>query len=288
MHPDFEHLVRSAKSAGFKVRTGTNGSLVDEKMAWMLRDSGVDYLWYSLDTYPFAEHLRHRGFSHLRERMEWGLECLRRYKVNFFAQTVLSRVLPWKNGLPDITGHMEYYRREYGFRRFVFSYPMHQVGKSEHLAREGGDAVNFNREELHAMLRHLLDLKSTASGRDIVNPRLSLRVQLKELEGRRLGLECRAGRDIFFLAEDGKTLRPCYHLSEEIVDHLDGKPLLSDSRFRNCTACKDQCFRDPSLLYEATRDPVRFSREMLSNPETMRDLACDAWDLIRTRGYTHG
>jgi len=287
MHPGFGRLVSAAKSAGFKVRTGTNGSLLNEKMACMLRDCGVDHLWYSLDTYPFEEHLRHRGFLHLRERMEWGLECLRRYKVNFFAQTVLSRVLPWKNGLPDIAGHMDYYRREYGFRRFVFSYPMHEAGKSEHLAREGGDAVSFNGAELHAMLRHLLDLKSTPSGRNIVNPRLSLRVQLKELEGRRLGLECRAGRDIFFLGEDGQTLRPCYHLSEEVVDRLDGKPLLRDTRFRNCMACKDQCFRDPSLLYEAARDPARFTQEMLGRPETAMDLTRDAWDLIRTRGYTH-
>ncbi len=287
MHPDFARLVQAAKSGGFKVRTGTNGSLLDEKTAWMLRDCGVDHLWYSLDTFPFEDHLRHRGFSRFRERMEWGLECLRRYKVNFFAQTVLSRVLPWRNGLPDITGHMDYYRREYGFRRFVFSYPMHQAGKSEHLAREGGDAVNFSGEELHAMLLHLLELKSTPSGRGIVNPRVSLRVQLRELEGRRMDLECRAGRDIFFLGGDGRTLRPCYHLADEIVDSLDGKPLLSDGRFRSCTACKDQCFRDPSLLYEAARDPARFSGEMLKNPETAMDLARDAWDLIRTRGYTH-
>jgi MoaA/NifB/PqqE/SkfB family radical SAM enzyme len=290
LHPDFVRLVREAKAAGFSVRTGTNGSMLDEERVRLLAEARVDYLWYSLDTFPFEDHLRHRGFSHIRARMEQGLEHLRRHRVNVFAQTVLSRVLPWKGGLPDLRGHMAYYRRAFGFGRFVFSYPMHQEGDSNHLAREGGDAVDFTRAELAAMIRHLLELKALPEGRDIVNPRLSLRAQLRELEGASPGdppgrVECRAGRDIFFLGEDEETLRPCYHLSSTVVDRLDGAALRPDNRFRDCTACRDQCFRDPSLVYEAARAPWRFSRRTFATATDRGDLARDAWDFVRHGGY---
>jgi|GEM_PF-2649900 len=304
LHPKFLPFVRAAKAAGFSVRTGTNGSMLDEARVRELAQAGVDYMWYSLDTFPFDQHLRHRGFEHLKTRMEQGIESLHRHKVNVFAQTVLSRVLPWVDGHPDLAGHMAYYRGM-GFTRFVFSYPMHQepaAGESRHLAREGGDAVNFTRTELIGMIRHLLSVKDTPAGRDIVNPRLSLRAQLRELElagpvgegGRETaagaralssGIECRAGRDIFFLGEDETTLRPCYHLADTVVDTLDGSPLKPDNRFRNCTACRDQCFRDPSMVYEAARAPHRLARSLFAHRETFGDLTADARDFIRHGGY---
>jgi organic radical activating enzyme len=288
LHPKFLSFVRAAKSAGFSVRTGTNGSMLDEDRVRQLAEAGVDYMWYSLDAFPFEEHLRHRGLLHLRDRMMRGIELLHRHRVNVFAQTVLSRVLPWKDGQPDIAGHIDYYRREFGFRRFVFSYPMHQEpaeGESTHLAREGGDAVNFTRTELAGMIRHLLYVKGRPEGHGIVNPRLSLRAQLRELEGGNSGVECRAGRDIFFLGDDERTLRPCYHLAGTVVDTLDGSPLKADGRFRNCTACRDQCFRDPSLFYEAARAPLRLSRSLFAHRSSLGDLAADAGDLIRHGGY---
>jgi hypothetical protein len=288
LHPQFIPFVRAAKAAGFSVRTGTNGSMLDEHRVRELAAAGVDYMWYSLDTFPFEHHLKHRGFLHLRARMEEGIALLHRHKVNVFAQTVLSRVLPFRDGQPDLAGHMAYYRT-FGFKRFVFSYPMHQertAGESTHLAREGGDAVNFTRGELAGMIRHLLAVKATPAGRDIVNPRLSLRAQLRELENPSAsGIECRAGRDIFFLGEDERSLRPCYHLADTVVDQLDGSPLKADNRFRGCTACRDQCFRDPSLVYEAARAPLRLSRALFTHAETFSDLAADARDLIRHGGY---
>lgn len=295
LHPKFIPFVRAAKAAGFSVRTGTNGSMLDEDRVRGLAEAGVDYMWYSLDAFPFEAHLRHRGFLHLQARMAEGIALLHRHKVNVFAQTVLSRVMPWKDGAPDVAGHMAYYRREFGFKRFVFSYPMHQESaaggdgadgaSTNHLAREGGDAVDFSREELAGMIRHLLDVKAGPLGRDIVNPRLSLRAQLRELEGRPSGIECRAGRDIFFLGDDEETLRPCYHLSGTVVDRLDGGPLAADDRFRNCTACRDQCFRDPSLVYEAIRSPLRLAGGLLGRRGTLSDLAGDARDVIRHGGY---
>jgi MoaA/NifB/PqqE/SkfB family radical SAM enzyme len=290
LHPEFVPLVRAAKAAGFSVRTGTNGSMLDEERVRLLAEARVDYLWYSLDTFPFVDHLKHRGFVHIRARMEQGLESLRRHRVNAFAQTVLSRVLPFAEGKPDLAGHIDYYRREFGFQRFVFSYPMHHEGDSNHLAREGGEAVDFTRSELAGMIRHVLELKSLPEGRGIVNPRLSLRAQLRELEGGRGGagpVECRAGRDLFFLGEDETTLRPCYHLSETVVDHLDGSPLKPENRFRTCTSCRDQCFRDPSLLYEAAREPMRFASRVLASGEARGDLARDAWDFLKHGGYAH-
>ena len=118
--------MRSAKRFGFQVRTGTNGSMLDEKLIDDLAESGVDYLWYSLDTFPFDKHLGHRGLTALKDKMLAGIQLLRDRRVNFFGQTVVSRILPLADGLPDLRGHMDHYRNEIGIDRFVFSYPMHR------------------------------------------------------------------------------------------------------------------------------------------------------------------
>lgn len=294
LHPGFRDLVRSAKRAGFQVRTGTNGSLLDARMADDLAESGVDYLWYSLDTFPFAEHLKHRGFAALEDKMRAGIRLLRERKINFFGQTVISRVLPTADGLPDLEGHLAYYLREFGIRRFVFSYPMHRPESDghrpgtdgAHLATLGSDSVAFSADELGRIYGLLDRLKSRFPG-SIVNPRLSIRQQIRELQGAVSRLGCHAGRDIFFLGPDQASLRPCYHLAGEVVDRLDGSGLKADDRYLSCRACRDQCFRDPSVAYAAATRPVQFLRQAWAEPGFLAAAGRDLRDLVAHGGYRH-
>lgn len=296
LHPRFRDLVASAKAAGFQVRTGTNGSILDEDLVKSLKDSGIDYLWYSLDTYPFDKHLEHRGFLALRDKMWRGLALLHRHGVNFFGQTVISRILPDSGGLPDMEGHLDYYRREMGIRRFVFSYPMHrpETAGPAHLATLGGSAVDFTKTELLALFDRLLRLKSRLArdsrkegkgGSSIVNPYVSILQQMRELEGAQDRIGCHAGRDIFFLGPDQRSLRPCYHHSGKVVDRLDGKPLKPDRGYLGCRDCRDQCFRDPSVAYAAATRPWDFLRQAWEEPRFLGMALRDARDLVMNRGY---
>jgi MoaA/NifB/PqqE/SkfB family radical SAM enzyme len=289
LHPRFRDLVRGAKRFGFQVRTGTNGSMLDEKLIDHLLESGVDYLWYSLDTFPFDKHQEHRGFTALQDRMRAGIALLREKGVNFFGQTVISRILPMADGLPDLEGHMEYYRKDLGIDRFVFSYPMHRPDEGgAHLATLGGDAVSFSKPELLRIFSLLLRLKAGKRGGAIVNPYVSIHQQMRELEGGSDRIGCHAGKDIFFLGPDQASLRPCYHFSERTVDKLDGKPLKADDSYRGCRDCRDQCFRDPSVAYAAATRPWDVIRQAWDDPALVGMAFKDIRNLIANHGYRHG
>lgn len=298
MHPRFFEFVRRAKAAGFSVRTGTNGSLLDPKRIREIAECGIDFMWYSLDTFPFDAHLRHRGFLSREKQMREGLHELVSRGVNVFGQTVLSRVLPLGgDGLPDIEGQMRHYREEFGLRRFVFSYPMHRPDTGEnkdhhHLATEGGEAVTYTRDELLKVMRKLLAVKQSADASAprqavIVNPYLGLMQQIRELEGRDTHLPCMAGQDIFYLGHDEATLRPCYHHSETVIDALDDKPLQPAPRFANCRDCRDQCFRDPSLMFGAMHAPKATLKQVWQDPIFAEYAMRDLGNIARHRGYRH-
>lgn len=297
LHPDFGLLVAGAKAQGFQIRTGTNGSLLDAEKIGILKRSGVDFLWYSLDTFPFEKHLEHRGFTALERRMREGIRLLLENRINFFGQTVLSRILPQKDGLPDIEGHMDYYRREFGIRRFVFSYPMHRPegaasgegGEEDvtHLATLGSEAVAFSSDELKAIFARVMEVKKRRRDLVIVNPYVSLWQRLRETEGKESGIGCHAGRDIFFLHRDEESLSPCYHFSTRVVDRLDGKPLKAERSYLDCRSCNDQCFRDPSVLYAAANRPISLLKQAVREPAFALHLARDLTAALQNRGYRH-
>lgn len=289
LHPRFSEFVRAAHLAGFKIRTGTNGSLLDEARIELLATCGVDFLWYSLDTYPYSAHLEHRGFTSRAQAMSDGLKALVARGINVFGQSVLSRVLPLNaDGLPDLAGHVDYYHRNFGLKRFVFSYPMHRPdGAHHHLATEGGSAVDYTRAELLRVLRQVLALKDKKGPTAIVNPYLGLLQQIRELEGRETHMPCLAGQEIFFLGPDESTLRTCYHHSDHVVDHLDGRPLKATQAFKDCRDCRDQCFRDPSLMYAAANHPADMLRQGWRDPAFVEHAMRDIRDALRHRGYRH-
>ncbi len=288
MHPEFIEIIGEAKRQGFQIRTGTNGSFLDEGSVERIRATGLDFLWYSLDTFPFAKHLEHRGFLDKREKMEKGLRLLCGSGINFFGQTVISRVIPERDGLPDLEAHMDYYAEEFGIHRFVFSYPMHRPETDDaalHLATIGSSAVRYSPSELETIFHRVIELKRRRKDLVIVNPYLSLKQQMEETRTGMSGMGCYAGSDIFFLGEDQDTLRPCYRFSGTIVDRLDTNPLKSDDSYLSCTECRDQCFRDPSIAYAISRRPLRTIASLLKNPSNLHYSLLDAWNLVKHKAY---
>ncbi len=284
----FIDIITRAKKLGFQVRTGTNGSMLNEDMVKKIKDSGLDFLWYSLDTYPYIDHLTHRGFEKAQNKMEKGIELLHKYNVNFFGQTVISKVLPTNQGLPDLEGHIKYYKAVFGIRKFVFSYPMYRPYSSQnqkHLATLGSNSVNFTTAELISSLRKIMWLKKNYTDVTIINPYLSLFQQIEELKGAKTKIGCYAGNSIFFMGEDQTTLRPCYTFSDDIIDNIDNKPLKASKKYRDCSSCMDQCFRDPSIVYSVLDNPQKFMMNLINSRTSLSYSLMDLWDVVSHKGY---
>ncbi len=288
MHPMIKEFIWAAKKSGFTVNTGTNGSLINEELAKFLSNVDVDYLWLSLDSYPLEAHLEHRGFIHIRNKFERSIELLKQYRINFFGQTVISHVIPKKNGLPDIEEHIDYYLSNFGIHRFVFSYPMFRPEpdiESAHLATIGADSVSFAESDLVAVYNKLLEIKARRKDVQIVNPYLSLYNQIQELNHQPDIFPCFAGRDIFFLGDDQTSLRPCYFYSDRQVDVINNEHLVEDDSYQACRNCQDECFRDPSIIYFVQHNPGKFFKNVFKRPNALNYTVRDLSDIIKSRRY---
>lgn len=282
-------LIKKAKAKGFQIRTGTNGSLLNEDKIKSLIDSGLDYLWFSIDTFPFDKHCIHRGLQSYQKNMEKSLALLIQNKVNVFGQTVISRIIPSHQGIPDLRSHLKYYRENFDLKRFIFSYPMQrELGDSlegQHLATAGSYSVSYTKAELLEIFRSILMLKKSEKQSVILNPYLSLLQQIDELQGIQNSSGCYAGKSIFFLGEDQSTLRPCYFYASEVVDQVNSQKLKSTDKYIDCSSCRDQCFRDPSIIYSIQDKPGQFLWHMLKNPQKIKYGFLDLFHVAKTRGY---
>lgn len=288
MHPNIIEFIQLAKEWNFKVQTGTNGSLLDEKTVKFLSEIKIDYFWLSLDTFPLDRHLKHRGIVRLKEKFIQGIKLLHEYKINFFGQTVISHELPKKNGTPDIEGHIDYYKNEFGITRFIFSYPMHRSVddlENVHLATSGSDNVLFSKNELQQVYREIIALKFRRKDVQIINPFISLLQRQNELNGAHNQFGCYAGRDIFFLGNDQATLRPCYFYADDIIDTIEEKPLKINSSYESCTACQDECFRDPSAIYHLKHRPFHLLKSIISDKKLSYYIIHDIRNVLKYGMY---
>lgn len=213
---------------------------------------------------------------------------MQRYEINFFCQTVISHVLPKKNGLPDIEGHIDYYKHEHNIKKFVFSYPMIRNASTNgdtHFATIGSNEILFEPSLLQETYEHIIRIKQRRKDVQIVNPYLSLWQQISQLNGRLVNFGCSAGQDIFYLGSDQITLRPCYYYSNRAIDVIDERPLKTDPGYQDCNECQDQCFRDPSIAYQALNSPFKLLQKLIRNPKLFSYSLNDLWDIIKYEQY---
>jgi len=286
MHPMLMEFISLAKKAGFSVQTGTNGSLIDEQTAKFLHDIKVDYLWLSLDTFPIEKHLQHRGFLKIKHKFINGISLLQKYRVNFFGQTVISHLLPKKNGRLDLEGHVDYYKNNFGINRFLFSYPMHRPNSDNgHLAATDSANIDFSIEELTGIYNSLIELKQRRKNVQIINPLVSLWNQIQELKRTENYFGCYAGRDIFFLGKDEISLHPCYYFSDQIVGKINDNSFKNNKNYESCTACQDECFRDSSIIYAIKHHPLRMMKNLISDKQLFQYALSDIRDIIKNGMY---
>jgi radical SAM protein with 4Fe4S-binding SPASM domain len=88
--PDFPELARHAAKRGLRVTVSTNATLLDEKMAAVLKDVGVTYVGISLDGRP-ETHDYFRGVSGAYERTINGIRAARKAGLKVGLRLTLTR-----------------------------------------------------------------------------------------------------------------------------------------------------------------------------------------------------
>lgn len=92
LSPSFFHIARHAKKNGMDVALSSNGSLIDEKMAKKIADSGVDCVNISLDSTDPQKHDKFRNFPGAFKKAISAIKFLKKYKVKVKIVSVLSRL----------------------------------------------------------------------------------------------------------------------------------------------------------------------------------------------------
>lgn len=89
IHPHFFPVVAEARKRGMFVAVATNGTMIDEKMAQRLRDSGIGYVEISLDSTQPGLHDEFRGVVGSWKRTIEGIEnCVQVGLYTVIATTV--------------------------------------------------------------------------------------------------------------------------------------------------------------------------------------------------------
>jgi MoaA/NifB/PqqE/SkfB family radical SAM enzyme len=88
---DFEAIVQAIDPDRFYITTDTNGWLMSEKMAYHLKDIGVDKVQFSIDNLYDGEHdlFRHKPGSHARALA--GIRYCKEAGLNVIVQTVVEK-----------------------------------------------------------------------------------------------------------------------------------------------------------------------------------------------------
>jgi radical SAM protein with 4Fe4S-binding SPASM domain len=99
--PDFFELLEFAVSLNLKVSLSTNGTLIDDRVAALLKDKGVGYVGVSLDGAE-GTHDAFRGAKNAFAGAMAGIEALKNKKVRTGLRFTMARPL-----LPELTDVMK-------------------------------------------------------------------------------------------------------------------------------------------------------------------------------------
>ncbi|RMH05710.1 MAG: radical SAM protein [Nitrospirae bacterium] len=98
VRPDILEIVRHAVAQGFMVVLGTNGMLIDDRMAKTLVDIGVMGVGISIDSLDPSKHDAFRGVAGAWKAAVAGIEACKRhglqFQIHFSAQPMNYRELP--------------------------------------------------------------------------------------------------------------------------------------------------------------------------------------------------
>ncbi|MBC8492543.1 MAG: radical SAM protein, partial [Chloroflexi bacterium] len=98
LYPYLIRVIKHASELGMLMTVVTNGSLLDEKRAKALAESGVQGASISVDHYDSSVFERNRGIPGLTDRVAEGVQHLRDNGLPVQASTTISKLLDLEAG----------------------------------------------------------------------------------------------------------------------------------------------------------------------------------------------
>jgi MoaA/NifB/PqqE/SkfB family radical SAM enzyme len=239
LYPDLGACLARARDVGLETLVVTNGALLTPALVRTLGEAGVHTLIISLDAATAEVHDRHRGLPGLTSHIGDMVPRIRQAGIKTVASVTISRLWEDFEALAAFIADL-------GFPRLTFSYPLTHL-HSSYLGCAENALVNFSPEELDRLFARIVEFKERSPVM-ILNPRLSLEDQRRQLQGRSSRFPCLAGFKYFFADWDLQVYR-C-HFLPDILGTLEEIDRLAPIR-DGCTACSVECYRDPSVLQYA-------------------------------------
>ena len=91
LRPDLFELIRYGSSKGLKMGLGSNGSLIDERVARKLKEAGIATVSISLDSHIPAQHDEFRGVAGSWDKAIQAIKALRNNNVLVQVNTTLTQ-----------------------------------------------------------------------------------------------------------------------------------------------------------------------------------------------------
>ena len=248
----YQYLTRVVKytgELGILMTVVTNGSLLDEKRARALAESGVQEVSISVDHYHSGVFERNRGIPSLGDKIAEGVQHLRANGLPAQASTTVSKLLDLEAG--DYLKLIQHNQR-LGFDGTYFCYPMTDMRSNYAL---GGEIVEFEKDELAEIITYIKALKR--QGYPIDNSYETLDAVLAFLDGKPSRYPCVAGYKIFYL-DWCLNLYDCMTKGNLIgpILELDTEGL--DLQRVECEQCILSCDREPSIYQHGLRSVIPF------------------------------
>jgi MoaA/NifB/PqqE/SkfB family radical SAM enzyme len=276
LNPGLPEMVRYAKDRGLLVYTGTNGSLLDEKILKLLKGAGLDALWISFDSLDERIFEKNRGIHGLAEKIREGIGICQRLDLNVFCICLINKSV---ESIPAMASRLV----DMGFTKVKFDYPMDFPLKSTYLGWSESPLLKFSGDEMEQIIRQILRLKRSKAAIKVVNPVQGLRGAIEHFHGRKPVFKCTAGDKVLYLDTELKFYR-CPALPDilgEVGSELKCGAIA-------CERCYYQGVRDyDAFFYLLTRfnEGLRYltagkigSAIRLFEPRVRLALA-DAWDI---------
>jgi MoaA/NifB/PqqE/SkfB family radical SAM enzyme len=240
MHPDLREILAYAKAKGLFVHVASNGTMPERIRP--LRGL-VDLIGFSLDSHIPEEHDRNRGRGNCSEEVVRSIRLSRALGLKAFVNTPPNQMI--KDRIDD---YVSFVNGEMGCP-VGFCYPMVDNGG---YYDKGSNAVSsLKPSEIVRFYSRAIELKRNHSR--ITNTDSFLRESIAYTLGRQVS-PCRAGGCVVWVDWEG-NVHPCFNMGTIRLNN--GGRRWGEFDARDCNACFNQCFREPSIVNGNIANAVR-------------------------------
>jgi MoaA/NifB/PqqE/SkfB family radical SAM enzyme len=236
LNSNLPEIVKYAAKKGMIVITGTNGILLDKKMALKLKTAGLSAIWISLESNSPEDFERNRGVPGLHAKIQATIKILNEIGLNTFVIALINKSL---TDIRDFAQQLV----DFGFNTVKFDYPISFRLDSTYRGWSDSPLLKYTGTEMKKVIDDIIRLKK--SGRiKVVNPTGGLKGAASFYRRKDGIFPCYAGERILMVDTDLDIYR-CPVLAERmghVGDNIDFNRI-------DCEKCYYQGTRDFGSFY---------------------------------------